>query len=66
MCLILCYYYLDGCLFDFFLKKKTKLYGPFLRMGFNCLKVTEFTFYHSVPMSSWYSTDQLQKDERLS
>ena len=31
--------------------KKNKLYGPFLWMGFNCLKATatlrrQFTFYH--------------------
>ena len=33
------------------IKKKKQLYGPFLWMGFNCLKATatsrrEFTFYH--------------------
>ena len=32
-------------------KKKKKLYGPFLWMGFNCLKARatsrrQFTFYH--------------------
>ena len=32
-------------------KKKKKLYGPFLLMGFNCLKARatlrrQFTFYH--------------------
>ena len=32
-------------------QKKTKLYGPLLWMGFNCLKATatsrrQFTFYH--------------------
>ena len=41
-------------------KKKKKLYGPFLWMGFNCLKATatsrrQFTFYHSVPRNPWYS-----------
>ena len=49
----------------------TLLYGPFLWMGFNCLKVTatsrrQFTFYHSVPRNSWYSFYRPQKDERLS
>ena len=34
-----------------FKKKKKKLYGPFLWMGFNCLKARatsrrQFTFYH--------------------
>ena len=52
-------------------KLKKKLYGPFLWMGFNCLKATatsrrQFTFYHSVPRKSWYSFYQPQKDERLS
>ena len=37
-----------------------KLYGPFLGMGFNCLKARgtsrrQFTFYHYVPRNSWYS-----------
>ena len=37
-----------------------KLYGPFLWMGFNCLKATttsrrQFIFYHSVPRNPWYS-----------
>ena len=54
-----------------FIKKKNfKLYGPFLWMGFNCLKATatsrrQFTFYHSVPRNSWYSFYQPRKDERL-
>ena len=48
-----------------------KLYGPFLWMGFNCLKATatsrrQFTFYHSVPRNSWYSFYRPRKDERLS
>ena len=39
---------------------KKKLHGPFLWMGFNCLKDTatsrrQFTFYHSVSRNSWYS-----------
>ena len=51
--------------------KKNKLDGPFLWMGFNCLKATatsrrQFTFYHSVPRNSWYSFYQPRKDERLS
>ena len=50
---------------------KKKNYGPFLWMGFNCLKVTaisrrQFTFYHSVPRNSWYSFYQPRKDERPS
>ena len=50
---------------------KKKLYGPFLWMGFNCLKVTatssrQFTFYHSVPRNFWYSFYRPRKDERLS
>ena len=50
---------------------KKKLYGPFLWMGFNCLKATatsrrQFTFYHSVPRNSWYSFYQPRKDGRLS
>ena len=53
------------------LKKKNKLYVPFLWMGFNCLKATatsrrQFTFYHSVPRNSWYSFYRPWKDERLS
>ena len=51
--------------------KKNKLYGPFLWMGFNCLKATatsrrQFTFYHSVPRNSWCSFYRPRKDERLS
>ena len=51
--------------------KNLKLYGPFLWMGFNCLKATatsrrQFTFYHSVPRNYWYSFYQPRKDERLS
>ena len=48
-----------------------KIYGPFLWMGFNCLKATatsrrQFTFYHSVPRNFWYSFNRPRKDERLS
>ena len=50
---------------------KKKNYGPFLWMGFNCLRATatsrrQFTFYHSVPRKSWYSFYRPRKDERLS
>ena len=50
---------------------KKKLYGPFLWIGFNCLKATatsrrQFTFYHSVPRNSWYSFYRPWKNERLS
>ena len=49
---------------------KNKLYGPFLWMGFNCLKARatsrrQFTFYE-VPRNSWYSFYQPRKVERLS
>ena len=42
--------------------KENKFYGPFLWMGFNCLKATatsrrHFTFHHSVPRNSWYSLE---------
>ena len=52
-------------------KLKKKLYGPFLWMGFNCLKATatsrrQFIFYHLVPRNFWYSFYQPRKDERLS
>ena len=53
------------------LQIKKKLYGPFLRIGFSCLKATatsrrQFTFYHSIPRNSWYSFYRPWKDERLS
>ena len=52
-------------------KKKKNIMAPFLRMGFNCLKARatsrrQFTFYHYVPRSFWYSFYQPWKDERLS
>ena len=52
-------------------KKQKNLFGPFLWMGFNCLKATvisrrQFNFYHSVPRNSWYSFYRVRKDERLS
>ena len=54
-----------------YFKKNIKLYGPFLWMGFNCLKARatsrrQFTFYHWVPRNSWYSFYRSRKDERLS
>ena len=47
-------------------KKKQTLW-----MGFNCLKATatssrQFTFYHSVPRTFWYSFYRPPKHERLS
>ena len=50
---------------------KKKNYGPFLWMGFNCLKARatsrrQFTFYHKVPRNSWYSFYRPWKNERLS
>ena len=52
-------------------QNKKKLYGPFLWMGFNCLKATatsrrQFTFYHSAPRNSWCSFYRPPKDARLS
>ena len=47
-----------------------KLYGPFLWMGFNCLKARatlgrQFIFYHEVPRNSWYSFYRPRMAERL-
>ena len=61
--------FLLGIVLKKVLKKKN--YGPFLWMGFNCLKATvtsrrQFTFYHSVPRNSWYSFYRPWIDERLS
>ena len=47
------------------------LYGPFLWMGFNCLKARatsrrQFTIYHWAPRNSWYLLYRPRKDERLS
>ena len=58
-------------LFALFEHLKKKLYGPFLWMGFNCLKARatsgrQCTFYHEVPRNSWYSFYRSRKDERLS
>ena len=48
-----------------------KFYGPFLWIGFNCLKARatsrkQFTFYYKVPRISWYSFCWPRKDEKLS
>ena len=54
------------------MKLEKKLYDPFfmngvhLSQGYRATMRKQFTFYHSVLRSSWYSTDQLRKDERLS
>ena len=53
------------------LKKINRLYGPFLLMGFNCIKARatlkrQYTFYHKACKNSWYSFYQPWKDERLS
>ena len=59
------------CLHNFTLKKY-KLYGPFfmdrvqLSQGYRATTRRQFTFYHSVTRSSWYSFNQSRKDERLS
>ena len=52
-------------------KKSKKRHGPFLWMGFNCLKNRatsrkQFTFYHQVLRNSLYSLYRPWKDERLS
>ena len=50
-----------------------KLYGPFLWVGFNCLKAEEPLLGGSLLVTTkfpgdsfWYSVDQPRKDERLS
>ena len=54
------------------MRRETTLYGPFLWMGFNCLKAAEpltrrqFTFYHLDPKNSWYSFDRPWMGDRLS
>ena len=58
------------CLFCLFFVEKKNLYGPFLWMGFNCLKARatlarQFIFYHKVPRNSWYSFYRPQMAERL-
>ena len=37
-----------------------------LSQGYRATLRRQFTFYPSVPRSSWYSVSQPQKDERLS
>ena len=59
----------EKCCFDTLVVKK-KLYGPFLWMGFSCLKARatsrrQFTFYHSVPRRPWCSFYRPREDERL-
>ena len=56
-------YYICGKL------KKAKLYGPFLWMGFNCLKTTEPLWGDNlllVPRTSWYSHNRPWKSKKLS
>ena len=50
---------------------KKKVNGPFLLMGFNCLRARatlrrQFTFHHLVQRNFWYWFYQPRKDERLS
>ena len=64
-----CFIYVSWQKVSQYLKKK--LHGPFLWMGFNCLKARAtsrrlFTFYHYVPRNCWYSLYWPWKDERLS
>ena len=40
--------------------------GVQLLQGYRATRRIEFTFYQKVPGNSWYSSDQPQKDERLS
>ena len=40
--------------------------GVKLSEDYRTITRRQFTFYHSVPSSSWYSTDLPRKDERLS
>ena len=37
-----------------------------LSKGYRATKRRQFTFYHSVPRSSWYSFNRSRKDERMS
>ena len=52
-------------------QKYLKLYGPFLWMGFNCLKATQplwgdsLLFTTKVSKNPWYLLDQSRKDERM-
>ena len=40
--------------------------GVLLPQGYRATSRRQFTFYHQVPRTSWYSFDRLRKDERLS
>ena len=65
------YIYICIYIFSYMYIYIKKLYGPFLWMGFNCLKAKaasrrQFTFYHSVPRNSRYSFYRPRKDEGLS
>ena len=40
--------------------------GTQLSQGYRAITRRQFTFYHKVPISSWYSNDWPPKDERLS
>ena len=51
--------------------KKLNFVAPFYRwvqlcQGYRATMRRQFTFYHSVPRSSWYSFNRPRKDERLS
>ena len=51
--------------------KKTHFITPLYGWGSTVSRLQsqykwQFTFYHLVPRSSWYSTDRPQKDEKLS
>ena len=45
---------------------EVKTLWPLLSQGYRTITKRKFTFYHSVPRSSSYSTNQPQKGERLS
>ena len=49
-------------------KKKTLwplfVHGVQLFQGYRATTSRQFTFYHSVPSRSWYSTDRHRKDKR--
>ena len=56
------------CIFVLNLKTLWPLFmdGVQLCQGYKTTTRRQFTFYHSVPRSSWYSTDWPWKDKRLS
>ena len=55
-------------LFTFFKKTLQSLFmnGVQLPQDYKATTKRQFTFYHSVPRTSWHSFSQPQKDERLS